>query len=125
MSIVRMRDFPLNERDLLYYRALPGGEMRSCYLDPADALCKSAVDNLICYDREMGCAQLLLEMIPVYITGEPFGREEAAALAAKGVDAVFCEDSVVCYTDPQAVLTDLMDLTEEGGVRYTAELVRP
>lgn len=124
MSIVRMRDFPLNERDLLYYRALPGGEMRSCYLDPADALCKSAVDNLICYDREMGCAQLLLEMIPVYITGEPFGREEAAALAAKGVDAVFCEDSVVCYTDPQAVLTDLMDLTEAGGVRYTAELVR-
>ena len=38
---------------------------------------------------------------------------------------MFCEDSVVCYTDPQAVLTDLMDLTEEGGVRYTAELVRP
>lgn len=125
MAIVRMRDFPLTEGDLLSYRSLPGGEVRNRYLDPADALCKSAVDNLICYDREMGCVQLLMEMIPVYITGEPFGREEAAALAARGVDAVFCEDSVVCYTDPQAVLTDLMDLTEEGGVRYTAELVGP
>lgn len=125
MAIVRMRDFPLTEGDLLSYRSLPGGEVRTRYLDPADALCKSAVDNLICYDREMGCVQLLMEMIPVYITGEPFGREEAAALAARGVDAVFCEDSVVCYTDPQAVLTDLMDLTEEGGVRYTAELVGP
>lgn len=125
MAIVRMRDFPLAEGDLLSYRSLPGGEVRTRYLDPADALCKSAVDNLICYDREMGCVQLLMEMIPVYITGEPFGREEAAALAARGVDAVFCEDSVVCYTDPQAVLTDLMDLTEEGGVRYTVELVGP
>ncbi len=124
-SLVCLRDFAANERDMERFYTLQNGEVRTPYLDTADALCKNALSSLVCYDRERTCGQLLMEMLPVYIADGPFGSEDAAALADRGVEAVFCQGTVVYYTDEQAVLTDLMDLTEEGGVRYTAELVRP
>lgn len=124
-SLVCLRDFAANERDRGRFYTLQNGEVRTPYLDTADALCKSALSCLVCYDEERTCAQMLMEMIPAYITDSPFDREDAAALAQRGVDAVFCQGTVVCHTDAQAVLTDLTDLTEEKGVRYTAELVSP
>ena len=124
-SLVCLRDFAASERDLERFYTLQNGEVRTPYLDTADALCKNALSSLVCCGGERTCGQLLMEMIPVYITDVPFGREDAAALARRGVDAVFCQGTVVYYTDPQAVLTDLTDLTEGGGGRYTAELVGP
>ena len=116
MSLVRMRDYPLSGLDLQQYYTLQTGEIRTLYLDTADALCKSAIDTLVCYSREKGCAQLLLEMIPVYIA-DGFQEEAVAALAGDGIQSIYCRDGVVRYTDPAAVLENFFDW---DGVRYSA-----
>ena len=50
----------------------------------------------------------------MYIT-EDFRPEAVAAMAADGVQSVFCQGAAVYYTEAQAVL----EVSEEGG--YTAE----
>lgn len=116
-AFVRMRDYPLREKDLRHYRTLSGGEVRSSYLDVSDALCKSAVDTLVCYSREKSCAQMLLKMIPVYIADD-FREESVAALAGEGIDAIYCQTGVVRYTEADARLEDLYAGED---VRYRAE----
>lgn len=119
VSLVCLRDFPTSEQDLGRFYTLRSGEVRTVYLDAADALCKCAVSSLVCYSREMGCGQMLMEMIPAYIA-DTFQPEAASTLAARDIQSVYCEGTTVFHTDPQIVLTDL---AEEGGVFYTAELV--
>lgn len=115
MSFVRMRDYPLSEQDAQHYYRMASGEVRTSYLDTADALCKSAVDSLVCYSREKGCAQVLLEMIPVYIA-DSFRPEALEALAAGGIASIYCEDGVLYPSEADAALTQLY---EEDDMRYS------
>lgn len=119
VSLVCLRDFPTSEQDLGRYYTLQNGEVRTVYLDAADALCKNAVSSLVCYSREKGCGQLLLEMIPVYIA-DIFQQKDVISLAARGVQSVYCQGNVVFYTDPQAVWTGP---AEGEGSRYATELI--
>lgn len=121
MSLVRMRDYPASALDLQQYYTLDNGEIRTLYLDTADALCRSSIDTLTCFSLEKGCAQVLLEMIPVYIA-EDFREESVLALAEKGTQSVYCQENVIRYTDPEMVLRNFFD---RDGVRYTAEPVPP
>ena len=119
MSLVRMREYPLGGLDAQQYYTLKTGEVRTLYLDTADALCKSAIDTLVCYSREKGCAQLLLEMIPVYIADE-FREDAIPALAREGIQSIYCQDGVVWYTDPDAVLENVFNRDD---MRYTAKQI--
>lgn len=115
MSIVSLRDYPLSEQDAQHYYRMANGEVRTFYLDAADALCKSAVDTLVCYSREKGCAQVLLEMIPVYIA-DSFRPEALEALSAGGIASIYCEDGVLYPSEADVALTQLY---EKDGVRYS------
>jgi len=121
VSVVCLRDFPTSEQDLGRFYTLGSGEVRTVYLDAADALCRNALSSLVSYSREMGCGEMLMEMVPVYIA-EDFRQEDAATLAAQDIQSIYCQGTVVYHTDPQAVLTNL---AAEGGVQYTAEPAAP
>lgn len=119
VSFVQMRDYPISKQDLQHYYQLSNGEIRTSYLDTADALCRSSIDTLVCYSQEMGCAQLLLEMIPVYIADE-FREDAVPALAREGIQSIYCRDRVLRYTDPDAVLKDFFN---QDGIRYSGEQI--
>jgi len=121
MSFVRMRDYPLSEQDLEHYYTLSSGEIRTSYLDASDALCRSAVDTLVCYSREKGCARLLLEMLPVYIADD-FREDAVHALAEEGIESIYCQDSVVLYTDAEAVLGSFYSAED---AQFTAKHITP
>ena len=122
MSFVRMRDYPISEQDYQHYYQMRNGEIRTSYLDTADALCRSAIDTLVCYSPEKSCGQILMEMLPVYIA-EDFRPESVLALAAEGTQSIYCRDSVVFYTEPDLTLENLF--SEEGSVSYTAKQAEP
>lgn len=121
MSLVRMRDYPASAMDLQQYYVLDSGEIRTSYLALSDGLCRSALDTLTCYSREKGCAQLLLEMVPVYIA-EEFQEGSLLSLAAAGTQSMYCRESVIRYTGQDVVLENFSNL---DGVRYTAERINP
>ena len=107
--------------DIYRFYQLENGEIRTPYLDPADALCKSAVHNLAGYGRDKSCGEILLSLLPVY-AAEEIRTEELVRLAGEGVQSVFCQDSAVRYTDPAIELSHLYEWED---VRYTASQLGP
>lgn len=113
-SIVTLRDYPINDLDLGRFYETRSGEIRTPYLDPADALCKSAVHNLVCYAGDRGCGEILLAMAPAYIAGG-FREEWPDRLAGEGISSILCREGAVRCTDPEAVLDQFYD---RNGARY-------
>ena len=105
-SIVFLRDFPLNSQDYQHYYRLSNGETRTAYLDAADGLSRSALNALVSYSSDLGCAGILLRLVPIYIA-EHFNEAAVAALTENGLYCVYCRDGTVCYNDPSLVLSQL------------------
>ncbi|MGM9593931.1 MAG: hypothetical protein ACI3U8_06215 [Candidatus Onthomonas sp.] len=115
LSLAVLRDYGVDQE---YYYTFSDGEIRTPYLDPQDGLCKSAVSELICYSQGQSCAEILLRMIPVYLS-DAFQPEQLTALAEEKIYSVYCRDSKVLYNDPTLTLTDLYSGED---TRYSAEL---
>lgn len=119
-SIVYLHDYPLSDAQLQYYYAYPDGEVRTAYLDTRDGFCKSAVSNLACYSSGLGCSEILLRMIPVYIA-DMFQCDELAVLAQEGIYSIYSRDSKIYYNDEKLTLTNLY---RGEDVQYEAVLVK-
>ena len=118
-SIVFLRNYVLNEQDAGYYYELSSGEVRTSYLDVTDGMCKSAANNLVSYSEEKGCAEILLSMIPIYIT-EEFDEQAVAALTEEEIYSVYCKSSVIYYNDSTMQLSDLY---KNENINYTTSLM--
>ena len=113
MSMICLRDYPMGSADRWHYYAYEDGSITSIYLDPADGLSKAAVTDLVVYDREMSCGELLTLAAPAMIA-ESF---DAAPLAAAEADAIWAQDGKVFHTQADAKIS----LTADSG--YTLEHV--
>lgn len=119
-SIVSLRNYRMNNLDLYRFYEWADGEIRSPYVDIADGLCKTAVNDLTAYSDEAGCAEILSYMMPVYIA-EEFDEEQIKAWAQKKIYTVYCQEGVICYNDSSLILTDLYD---KDGIRYSTKLTQ-
>ncbi|MCD7842657.1 MAG: hypothetical protein LUG56_09350 [Lachnospiraceae bacterium] len=117
-SIVFLRDYMMNSSfDVQHYYELESGEIRTSYIDTEDGFCKSSVNSLVSYSEDLGCAEILLQIIPVYIADE-FDADALDDLQENGIYSVYCEDRTIISNDPDIVLEDLY---EENGVTYVLE----
>ena len=116
VSIVRLHNYAMSEKDDRYYE-FQNGEIRTSYISAEDGLCRSAVNDMITYSEKLGCAEVLLQTIPVYIA-DTLDTEAVKELANQSVYAVYCENSTVYYTKEDLEISDLYD---KDGVTYTAE----
>ena len=114
MSMVSLRDYPMGGVDRWHYHAYEDGSITSIYLDPADGLSRAGVANLLVYDREMSCAQLLAVAAPAMI-GENL---DAASLADSHGEAIWTEDGKVFHTQADA------PITLDPALGYTLEHVK-
>lgn len=104
VSLVNLRNYGSSDSE--YYYTFDNGEIRTAYLDVQDGFCKSSVNDLICYSREQGCAETLLQMIPIYIS-DIFQAERLSRLSETGVYSIYCQENTILYSDPSLTLTDL------------------
>lgn len=118
-SVVYLRNYPMNAQDYRHYYELAGGDIRTVYLDEKDGLCKASLNNLVSYSKDKSCAEVLLQMMPVYIA-DVFDEERLARMADGGVYSIYCRDGVICYNESGLTLTNLYD---KENVRYTTSFV--
>lgn len=111
MSVVYLRDYPINDMDELHYYELRNGEIRTPYLDVQDGLCKSAVGDLTAYSRTLGCAEILLQISPIYIADE-FQKQALDSLSEREIYSIYCENQVIFGNDPELSLTRLYETDE-------------
>ena len=100
-AIVFLRDYPMGQSDAWHYYAFPNGRIASMLIDPADGMDKASVDSLVSYGANQSCAELLLQMVPVFISDE-FSAAGLKTMAANGMYSIWCEDQTLCYTDADA-----------------------
>lgn len=115
MSIITLRDYPMNDLDKRRFYELSHGEIRNMYLDISDGYCRSALPNLVCYSKEKGCGELLAAMLPVYIA-DRFDPEALRALEQQGVKSITFQNGAIFRSDPSLVLSQFYD---KDGVTYT------
>lgn len=106
MGRVFLRNYTIDGQDLPFYYQMENGECRYAYLDAADGLCKSAVNGMICYGESTGCAEILMNMIPVYIT-DSLDPGAVNALLEKGVYSVYVQNKAVYCNDSDFTVAEL------------------
>ena len=120
ISLVSLRSYPLNAIDCKYYYEFQDGEIRTAYLDMTDARCKSSRNNLVTYSRTEGCAEVLLQTIPLYVTDE-WNADAVAELAERDVHSIYSEDYTFYYNDSDITITNLYG---KENVTYKAIFLR-
>lgn len=119
MSIVFLRSYPMDELDRWHYYLYENGEIATTLIDPADGAGKAAISDLVSYSHDFGCAQLLMRMIPLFVT-EYFSEEAVNAMAEEHIYSVWSQNGGLRYNDPGAELELLADNT---GSFYTKSCV--
>lgn len=114
-SIVFMRSYPMSDPELYRFFMSEDGRIITPHIDSADGLYKSAVNNMVSYSDELGCADIALLTMPVYIA-DTLDTDRLTALCENGIDTVWCRDAAIFYTDGDAVFDDICKTDE---VSYT------
>ena len=115
MSIVFLRNYPMGQTDRWHYYAYADGGIISTYLDVDDGMSKSSTENLVGYSRTLGCAEMLLQMAPLYIA-DTLDTERISNLRQEGIYSIWFEGTSLRYNDPTLV-PELLKIEE--GYQYT------
>lgn len=118
ISIVFLRSYPENSLDWQHYYEFQNGIIRTAYVDTTDGYSKSSVDNLVSYAKDSSCAEILLQVIPVFIADD-FNEDSLEVLAQNKIYSIYCKDRTILYND-----FDLhLDLSNKDKVQYAAKYV--
>lgn len=118
-SLVYLRNYPISTQDQAHYYEMKSGEIRTAYIDGADGLQRTSRNDLVAYSSEKGCAEVLLTMIPVYVSAS-FDASALEQWKADGIYSIYCEDRVIHYNEEKLTLKQLY---QKDDLVYTAALV--
>lgn len=98
MSIVFMRNYPLNSLDEVRFYELKNGEIRTPYID-FNGIPRSSVNNLVCFSSGSSCAEIAVKAAEIF-AADIFDKDKIETLAENGIYSVYCENfKVVCNSD--------------------------
>lgn len=118
ISIVNLKGYPMSEKDKWHYYGFADGAIVSTYLDIADGMSKSATDNLLSYSYELGCAEILLQTAPLFIS-DVWDSGSVNALTDGGIYSIWCDEEKLVCNDANAALKPMKD---NGGDQYTIQI---
>lgn len=98
MSIVFMRNYPLNSLDDTRFYELKNGEIRTSYIDFYGNP-QSSVNNLVCFSSGDSCADIAVKAAEIFVS-EVFDKTKIEKLAVNGIYSVYCENfKIICNCD--------------------------
>ena len=81
--------------------------------------CKSSINNLVSYSDSQSCAEILMQMIPVYIT-DSFEEAKISELQTKDIYSVYCDEYVIYHNDASITFAQVYN---RGGIKYKTKLM--
>ena len=115
-SLVFLRSYPLDDLDEWSYYVYEDGSVVTSMIDPADGVSKSALANMVSYSKDYSCAEILLNVAPIYLA-DAFRQDATNALTDQGIFSIWFEDDTLRYNDSALKLTLRPD--EAGNVVQT------
>ncbi len=104
-AFVALRNYPTSKLVVGQYYKWADGTFTSCHIDPVTGLSKSALNDLLGYSRTLGCAEILLQMFPYYVT-EEWDNAAVKTLQSGGVETVYCENHEIFASDSGVTFVD-------------------
>ena len=89
-ALVTLRDYPLSEQDRYSTYVYSDGTIRNLKLSPTDGRCHAALSSLTAAGQTQGCAELLLALLPVYISEEAPDDDTISMLCDSGIYTLYC-----------------------------------
>ena len=114
-AIVVLKKYSMSDAESWHYFSYSDGTITTTYVDPADGVSKSATDNLFVYGAGMGCAEILLQSAPVFISNE-LNEDALMELSNRGIYSIWGEGNSMISSNKNASLTAM---SENGGDQYT------
>lgn len=102
-SIVALRDFPMEEMDAWRYYAYENGDIVSTMANPVTGMNHHACESMVSWSEDSGCAEILLKLIPVYLT-ETFRESDINALREEGIHSLWFREGTLVCNDPNQPL---------------------
>ena len=119
MSIVSLRDFPINNSDR-NYRTGANRTILHPYLDLETGMPRTSTHALVGMSREKGCADILMALQPVFV-GSALEENSLTALQGENIHCIWYGKDTIRYTDDQLSIGKLFT---DGKKFYTIELVK-
>lgn len=117
ISMVFLRNYPMSTLDMSVYFAYSDGNYAHRYADTINGVYKSALNNLVSYSYNVGCAEVALMMADTFIADE-LDLANIDAMADKQVYSVWCIDKTIYCNDGKITLSDLYS---KDDVSYKSE----
>ena len=89
--------------DTLFITSYENGQIRSCYVDAADGLCKTAVNDLVGYSQKLSCAEIALQLMPAFVA-DSF---DTKLLEQDALQYIYFEDYTLHTNDKALNVTQL------------------
>ena len=115
-SLVFLRSYPLDDLDEWSYYVYEDGSVVTSMIDPVDGVSKSALANMVSYSKDYSCAEILLNVAPIYLA-DAFRQDAANALTDQGIFSVWFEGDKLRYND--SALKLILRPDEAGNVVQT------
>ena len=116
-SIVYLRNYMIDELDVWHYYQRTDGVTVTPYIDRNDGFYKNSVGSMVSYAAGIGCADVALSMIPLYIADE-LDAEKLSQNADRGIYSVWFDGGILKYNEKNIKLHESYD---DGTVKITAE----
>ena len=113
-SIVAFRSYPMGELDSYwFYESVVSGRIIPPYVN-SEGLYGTAVDTITAYSSELGCAEVALGVMPLYIS-EGLDTDSLNELCADGIYSLWEKNKIIYYND---FGLELSELYEGDGIKY-------
>ncbi len=113
-SIVYLKDYKLDDKDVWHYYESTSGSIITPHIDDSDGLYKNAAHNVVSYSKGLGCADVLLKLLPIYIA-EELDLTAINSLRENGIYSIWGDNLTLVYNEENLAIEDLYGL---DGVQY-------
>lgn len=113
MSIVALRDFPIAASDV-YYREGADKTILHPYLSLQTGKPKASTHALVGTSKTASCADILLQLQPLYIA-DSLSASDLTALKAEDIQCIWFENSSICYVGEGFTFSNLFT---DGNITY-------
>ena len=121
LSAVWLHAYPADPGEAGSFYTYLDGTVVTGYIDPVDGVHKTASPNLVSYSEKYGCAEMLLRLLPVYIS-ESLDSGELNKLAGDSVYSLWFDGDTLMYNEKSAVLSEFY---KDDKISYRAEYLNP
>lgn len=114
-AMVTLRAFPVHTMDTVHYYVWQDGNVSHCYISPETGKNAASVNALTGYSGDRTCAQVLMELMPVYLA-DTLDTDKLDALSQTGIQTVYFDGGKLLSTDDTVTF---MDFYNDDVVTYS------